>query len=220
MIKRLIQGMTLLLAFCMLAPAQAETYPATPYQVIKVAADKTFQDIDQHQDKIKNNVGVLRTIIRNDLMPYVDYKYAAYFVVGAQLRGTTKDERENFANAFRDYIIETYANALSKYYSNQTVKVLEPKQPNNGKIAMVEVEVHQGDQAPIELQFTLRKNKRTGQWKAFDMVAEGGISLLTTQKSELAPLLREKGIVAVTKTLVERQKALANGKASDSKASA
>ena len=37
------------------------------------------------------------------------------------------------------------------------------------------------------------KNSKTGEWRAFDMVAEG-ISMLSAKENELSPLIRERGI--------------------------
>ena len=51
-----------------------------------------------------------------------------------------------------------------------------------------------------EIIFKMRLNKKTGSWKAYDMVAEG-ISLLSAKQSELTGLIREKGIDSVTATL-------------------
>ena len=46
----------------------------------------------------------------------------------------------------------------------------------------------------------MRKNNKTGEWRAFDMVAEN-ISMLTAKQSELAPLIRDKGLKEVTAML-------------------
>ncbi|MEP1870594.1 MAG: ABC transporter substrate-binding protein, partial [Paraglaciecola sp.] len=48
----------------------------------------------------------------------------------------------------------------------------------------------------INLAFKLRKNKKTDEWKAYDMVAEG-ISLLSTKQGEFESMLRKDGLDAV-----------------------
>ena len=37
-------------------------------------------------------------------------------------------------------------------------------------------------QAPIKLDFKWRKNSKTGEWQAYDMVAEGVSMVVTKQK--------------------------------------
>ena len=64
-------------------------------------------------------------------------------------------------------------------------------------------------QSDLEVIFKLRKNKKTGQWKIYDMVAEG-ISLLSAKQSELSGLIRDKGIDAVSKQLNEHVAATAS----------
>jgi len=43
----------------------------------------------------------------------------------------------------------------------------------------------------------MRQNKKTGQWKAFDMVVEG-ISLLSSKKAELSKKIARQGVEQVT----------------------
>ncbi len=44
----------------------------------------------------------------------------------------------------------------------------------------------------INVVFKMRQNKKTGQWKAFDMVVEG-ISLLSSKKAELGKRIAKQG---------------------------
>ena len=39
-----------------------------------------------------------------------------------------------------------------------------------------------GGQAPIKLDFKWRKNSKTGEWQAYDMVAEG-VSMVVTKQT-------------------------------------
>jgi phospholipid transport system substrate-binding protein len=49
----------------------------------------------------------------------------------------------------------------------------------------------------IEMHFKMRQNKRTGQWKAYDLVVEG-ISLLQSKKAELSRKIQQQGITQVS----------------------
>ena len=53
---------------------------------------------------------------------------------------------------------------------------------------------------PIDISFRVRKNKKTLEWKAYDMVAEG-VSLLDSKQAELSGLIRQKGLPYVTEML-------------------
>ncbi len=53
---------------------------------------------------------------------------------------------------------------------------------------------------PVRLDFQWRKNSQTGNWQAYDMIAEG-ISMITTKQNEWSDILRTKGIDGLTAQL-------------------
>ena len=175
-----------------------------PYDVINTAAGKLFPRINNERAKIKADPLYMRTIIREELMPYVDSRFAAFRVIGTNLKSTTPEQREKFTAAFTDYIVATYADALLKY-DKQTMEV-EPKKPVEGKLADIGVKMN--------LVFKLRKNSKTGEWKCYDMVAEG-ISLLSSKHNELAGKIRDEGIDSVSAELEKHVSDLASGKKAD-----
>ena len=184
----------------LLASAQALAVNSQdPYLLVKEAAGKTFTRLEQDAPQVKQNPNHLRTIVREELMPYVDNKFAAYKVIGKELRSTTPPQRERFVKAFTDYIVATYADALGKY-DKQTIRV-ESGQPLDAKKEIsVKVTVLDPDKPEINVIFQLRKNSKTGEWKVFDMIAEG-VSLLSSKQSELGGSIRQKGIDSVSSML-------------------
>lgn len=189
-------GMMATLLFSLTARA---SYPADPYTLVQVAADKTFARLKSDQPQIKASPDHLRVIIREELLPYIDNRFAAYKVLGNQIKQTTPAQRDAFVSAFTEYMISSYADALA-HYDKQTVKVEQPKALDGKEITAVNLNVLEAGKPDINLEFKLRKNNKTGEWKAFDMVAEG-ISLLSAKQSELGGLIRQNGIDTVIKQL-------------------
>ena len=136
-----------------------------PYDVINTAAGKLFPRINNERAKIKADPLYMRTIIREELMPYVDSRFAAFRVIGTNLKSTTPEQREKFTAAFTDYIVATYADALLKY-DKQTMEV-EPKKPVEGKLADIGVKIKETGKDDMNLVFKLRKNSKTGEWKCY-----------------------------------------------------
>lgn len=203
MLKMFLRG-SLVLMLLLCARLALAAYPSDPYQLIDVVAGKTFQRLSDERARIRQEPGYLREVVRQELMPYVDNRFAAYKVIGSNIRDTTPEQRERFVAAFTDYIIATYADALAKY-DNQTIKV-EPSKPLDGKkVVSVNVGVFAPGAPDLAVIFKLRQNTRTGEWKAFDMVAEG-ISLLSAKQSELSGMIRQKGIDAVSLMLEEHNR--------------
>ena len=62
--------------------------------------------------------------------------------------------------------------------------------------------IHEEGKKDLELILKLRKNSKTGEWKAFDLIGEN-ISMLDAKISELSPVIKNSGIDAAIKKLQE-----------------
>ena len=174
--------------------ARAET---SPYVLMQQASDKLFADIKNNQAKIKKEPNYLRTIVRNDLLPYVQVNYAGSLVLGSHFKSTTPEQREKFFKAFSDFIEQAYAQVLTAY-TDQNIQIEPAKEVGDKNLVSIRVNIMQnGGQAPIKLDFKWRKNSKTGEWQAYDMVAEG-VSMVVTKQNEWSGILRQQGIEALT----------------------
>lgn len=173
---------------------RAET---SPYVLMQQASDKLFADIKSNQATIKKDPNYLRTIVRNDLLPYVQVNYAGSLVLGSHFKSTTPEQREKFFKAFSDFIEQAYAQVLTAY-TDQNIQIEPDKEVGDKNLVSIRVNIVQnGGQAPIKLDFKWRKNSKTGEWQAYDMVAEG-VSMVVTKQNEWSGILRQQGIEALT----------------------
>jgi phospholipid transport system substrate-binding protein len=173
-----------------------------PYQMIKTVADITFKRFANEQEAIQAQPNLLKTIVREELMPYINYQYAAYKVIGSNFKKTNKTERAEFVPAFREYLITSYAQVFT-LYNNQKVEFAPPRDFSDERVVSVGTSVIEPGRPPIDISFRVRKHKKTNEWKAYDMVAEG-ISLLDSKQAELSSLIRQKGLSHVTEMLKEK----------------
>ena len=173
---------------------RAET---SPYVLMQQASDKLFADIKNNQATIKKDPNYLRTIVRNDLLPYVQVNYAGSLVLGSHFKSTTPEQREKFFKAFSDFIEQAYAQVLTAY-TDQNIQIEPAKEVGDKNLVSIRVNIVQnGGQAPIKLDFKWRKNSKTGEWQAYDMVAEG-VSMVVTKQNEWSGILRQQVIDALT----------------------
>ncbi|MFM5592149.1 ABC transporter substrate-binding protein [Aeromonas veronii] len=200
MFKKIALLLGLMTSMLFSLSAQAAVDATDPNALVDQAAKQTFARLKADQAQVKSNPDHLRVIIREELLPYVDNRFAAYKVLGNQIKETTEAQRNAFVEVFTEYMVSSYADALA-HFDKQTVKV-EPGNAPSGNITAVNVSVKEAGKPDIFLEFKLRKNNKTGEWKAFDMVAEG-ISLLSAKQSELGGLIRQNGIDAVIAQLRE-----------------
>jgi phospholipid transport system substrate-binding protein len=179
-----------------------EVSKENPYEMIQQVAEITFKRFADEQPKIRQNPNILKDIVREELLPYIDYTYAAYKVIGKNFSKTTREDRDQFVQVFRDYLVTAYAQVFT-LYNNQKVS-FEPAKPlGDEKIIAVNTIVSELGRPDINISFRLRYNKNTNEWKAFDMVAEG-VSLLDSKQAELSTIIRQKGLPYVIELLKEK----------------
>ncbi len=197
MFKRLVIAALLVV----MAPlANAAVDKTNPYSVMNEAANKTFTRLKTEQPKIKQDPNYLRQIVRDELLPYVQIKYAGALVLGRYYQQATPAQRDAYFAAFSEYLQQAYGQALAMY--NGQSYTVQPEQPYADKdiIAIRVTITDPNGRPPVRLDFQWRKNSRTGEWQAYDMIAEG-VSMISTKQNEWADILRQKGIDGLTARL-------------------
>lgn len=195
MFKRL-----LMVALLVIAPLTQAADQTNPYHLMNDAASKTFTRLKNEQGKIHQDPNYLRTVVREELLPYVQVKYAGALVLGRYYREATPAQRDAYFKAFQAYLEQAYGQALT-LYSNQTYQIAPEKPLGDATIVAIRVTIiDQGGRPPVRLDFQWRKNSVSGNWQAYDMIAEG-VSMITTKQNEWASTLRTKGIDGLTQQL-------------------
>jgi phospholipid transport system substrate-binding protein len=165
-----------------------------PQVLLQQVTSATFERIELEQQSIQSNPDHLRDIIEQELMPYVDHRFAAFKVLGSQFRSVPKDKIPEFVVEFKQYLISNFAVALAGYGGQELL--FEPVNvTENQKNMDIRAIIRQADRPDINISFKLRKTKSTQEWKTYDLVAEG-ISLLSSKRSEFASIIRQQGIQA------------------------
>ncbi|EEX95247.1 hypothetical protein VIOR3934_09480 [Vibrio orientalis CIP 102891 = ATCC 33934] len=198
MFKKLVLTLfSLLLTFQV---AANEIDKTQPYQMMKQVSEVAFARLKAEQEQIHQDPEHLKMIVDEELMPYINEKYAALKLLGPNLKGAKREDVATFIVAFRSYLVSSYAQVLTQY-TDQTIEFgPEPKLNPKKSITGVKVDIVDAPRPNIKLEFKLRKDKKSGEWQVFDMSAEG-ISLLSSKQSEWNGKLRQEGILAVAKEL-------------------
>ncbi len=202
-VRSLILSLILLFGFW----AHAEEIHANPYRLMSYVAEQTFSrlaKIDRQADDAQQQ---LEAIVRQQLMPHIDYRYAAFVVLGKHIKKTSKQQRDDFAEAFQEYLVSTYTQALAQYKQQQVL--IEPERALGEQTKLgVRAQLIDADRPPINLEFKFRKLKNSSansadRWLAYDLIAEG-VSLLSTKQSEMDSLIRADGIDGVIQLLRDK----------------
>ncbi|WMQ74611.1 MAG: Intermembrane phospholipid transport system binding protein MlaC [Sodalis sp.] len=195
MFKRL-----LIVALLVTAPLTQAADQTNPYHLMNDVARKTFDRLKNEQGKIHQDPNYLRTVVREELLPHMQVKYAGALVLGRYYGEATPAQRDAYFKAFQVYLEQAYSQALA-LYSNQTYQIAPEKPLGDATIVAIRVTIiDQGGRPPVRLDFQWRKNSVSGNWQVYDMIVEG-VGMITTKQNEWASTLRTKGIDGLTRQL-------------------
>ena len=194
---------TLLIVLMMLLSAGQASAFATdasdPVSIIESATSHILEMLENRREEFTENPELLRTVVREDLMPLIDLDYSARLILGRSGRGVSTEQLRAFSEAMSNLLINRYADGLLQFRSNEQFDVLPLKGNNTDKLTRVRTRIRldSGSYAPVDYAF-----RKTDQgWKAFDVTVEG-ISYVLTFRNQIAPRVDADGIDKVTADII------------------
>ena len=85
MLKTFLASIALVTVTLVQSAHAGEVKLTDPNKMVRQVADNTFERITKDQPLITTNKEHLRVIVEEELMPYIDYKYAALRVLGSEV---------------------------------------------------------------------------------------------------------------------------------------
>ncbi|MCC5880531.1 MAG: ABC transporter substrate-binding protein [Idiomarina sp.] len=202
--RSMLTALLLVVMVAIPATAQERIENDNPHHLLQAVAERMLERIRDDRGQVEENPAYLRTIMEEELMPYTDYRFAAAQVMGRNWRQLDQNQRTEFVDAFREYLITTYARVFTQYdESKHELQFGREEAYENERTVVVRARLNQQDGPPIRLNFNLRRQTPESAWMAFDLEAEN-ISLLSAQRSEIQAVLRERGFQGAVDLLRER----------------
>nr|WP_218955075.1 ABC transporter substrate-binding protein [Acinetobacter sp. YH12047] len=165
------------------APSEA------PPAFIKRVADNLIDRLKTDHAKLQNNPALVKTIVRQNLDPYIDSQSFTRIVMGtyATNQYSTAAQRAQFEKNFRETLIENYGTAFSKF-SNQTYSV-RPYKATNSKNPVVTIDFNnKGEKIPVAFQLV----DKSSQWKIRN-INVSGIDLGLQFRNQFAATVKRNG---------------------------
>ena len=172
-----------------------------PYTLLKDVGEQLFLDIGNIHAEQAQKKAQLQAVVKQQLIPHIDIKFVSFKLLGKHIRDINKDQALGFIDAVESYLTTTYATALMNY-NGQEVRFVEPNAPATNGYASVKTEIIESGKPTIDIIFKMRQDKQ-GQWRVYDLVAEG-ISLLDAKQKEIIARISEVGIDQVNKELLAK----------------
>lgn len=125
----------------------------------------------------------------------VDMDFIARFVLGKAWRAATPEQQQAYITAYKPFLLKNYASRLAKY-SGQTYSLKKTRNDGNASVVTMEIQDTNGQSFLVDY----RLREQGGNFKVLDIIVEG-VSLLSTQRSEFASIIDQKGIDGLTEAL-------------------
>lgn len=178
--------MTSVLATMFAGPAFAAPSEAPP-EFVKRVADGLIKRLQTDQAKLNNNPAAVKTIVRQNLDPYIDSQAFVRIVMGTYVQQSTPAQRAQFESNFRETLIENYGSAFAKY-ANQTYSIRQFKKTESKNPVVTLDFSNKGEKIPVSFQLV---DKGT-QWKIRN-INVSGIDLGLQFRNQFAANVKRNG---------------------------
>lgn len=139
----------------------------------------------------------------------VNTDYMSRFVLGRHWRQATEDQRREFENLFKQYLLANLTNRLAdSEYENQSFTVKNAVAAGRRDV-IVRSEIRRVDGPALPVEWRVRQFDKG--WQIIDLTAEG-VSLAITQREEYGSVVQRKGVDGLLAALREQVDSLKNGK--------
>ncbi|MFF7358866.1 ABC transporter substrate-binding protein [Streptomyces filipinensis] len=141
----------------------------------------------------------LREVASREILPDLNVRYMGASILGRYYGSATPGQRKAYFAAFRDYLAMEIGEKLAFAVPDQTYSILRIRHSGPDiAIVLVAFPTPSGEQTYLEL--TWLKNRETGSWQISDYSVQG-LSFVTLRRHEWAGILREQGVVGLTRWL-------------------
>lgn len=173
---------------CAAAGATGELAP--PQRLLKETADSLLAVVKGQGGALRTEPARLERLVRQHLVPHVDFARLSALAVGRAWRTATPEQRARFATAFERLLVRTYATGLLEL---ETWEIRFPPQrlaPEADDV-LVRTEVLRPRAPPVPVDY--RMYRQDGCWRVYDLVIEG-VSFASTYRTSFEQEVRQAGI--------------------------
>tara|TARA_Y100000588_G_scaffold362317_1_gene423936 strand:- start:308 stop:952 length:645 start_codon:yes stop_codon:yes gene_type:complete len=188
------------LLFVFFSPLKTNAAQA-PDAVIREVFDELLIQLDSKRQSNSLTDENVRSIFATLLSPRIDYLALAQWILRDHWVNASVEQKNEFLNAFEQYIINTYALALSKGEKIVLDVKENPLLRKNTAVVTAGIKIANADAIPLDFRLIQRGEK----WLLFD-VTFSGVSLALTFRSDFSYVAKNGGIDAVTSHLNHRRK--------------
>lgn len=198
-----------LIAFCMFGLSAIANAMEAPDTLIKRISKEVMDTAKANKAIKKGDQKQIYVLVENKIFPHVDFQRMTSLAAGRYWRQATPAQKEQLTKEFRDLLVYTYSNAISKV-DNQRLEFKSLRMsPNATDVVVYSRIIQPRGGEPIELSY--RMEKTDNGWKIYDVNVLGAW-LVETYKGTFASEISRSGIDGLIRVLAQKNKQLASGK--------
>ncbi|WP_019021449.1 MULTISPECIES: phospholipid-binding protein MlaC [unclassified Thioalkalivibrio] len=151
-----------------LAPAaQAES----PVQMMERSVNEVYEVLRENEERAQEEPEFVIEVLRERVLPHVDVDGMARLVLARHWRDASDEQRSRFTEAFTTTLLQVYGVQLADHLDKE-VRIIERRSREDDRMAVVASEIVMGS-GQSNLQVNYRLRPVNGEWKVFDVEAEG-----------------------------------------------
>lgn len=181
-----MRAILLALVMCLISAGVSPTraFAADEATFIQSLADQAIAVLSDEKGTLEERERVFHGLLSDSFAMAL----IGRFVVGRYWKSMSPDQQAEYQHLFATWVAKSYSARLGGY-SGQEFKIDRMQKAGQNDV-FVRTRIVQEGSAPLRADWRVRNFK--GQFKVIDVVIEG-VSMLTTQRSEFAAVLRQHG---------------------------
>ncbi|SFF47294.1 phospholipid transport system substrate-binding protein [Fontimonas thermophila] len=188
--------MTRMLALLSAALIATATWAAeAPDEMVKRVSSQLQSLIAQNHAAYKADLNKFYATVDDVVVPHFDVPFIARSVLARNWRDASEEQRTRFAQAFKDMLIRSYANALLEYHDSVEAQ-WKPLRlaPETSDAVVHSALIRKDGKPPVNLSFAV--HKVGDEWKIYDIIVEN-ISLVQNFRGQFHAEIKRSGLDAV-----------------------
>ena len=177
------------------APASAEpekTSPEEAARFVTALGTETLAVLGARDASLGEREARVRELLGRS----IDLPRIGRFALGKAWPKATPEQRQEYQRLFAEWVLRTYSRRLGGY-SGQSFKIIKAG-PLGKRDAVVFTEIGRPSGPPLKAAWRVRGG--ANGYKILDVIVEG-VSMIATQRSEFASLVRRQGLEGLIDSL-------------------
>ena len=183
-----------LIAAALCAFSVAASAQMAPDEALKTATADLQQTIQKRQAEFRKDKKTFYAEVDRIVSPRFDLKYVTQLILARHYRTATEEQRTRFQAAFKNMLINSYADALLDYADSVKTEWEPLRMAPEAKDVTVQSKVLREDGPPLPIGFAMRL--KDGEWKIYDILVEN-ISLVSNFRSQVASEIKRSSLEAL-----------------------